>query len=218
VARWQVYVTGWGTPDDFSIVRFNDAGTFLDAPLSIERATGSAKFTGKIVAAGASTTTIPGLGNTATGFYVGTEGTPAFMTVSRGQTECAHFNINASGENLVFYCSGVRVGTINVSPTATAYLTSSSAELKEDLRVFDAGRIVDNTNVYDFKWKSTGERAYGVIAQQANEVYPTAVTHNEERDWWGINYQAYIPILLQEMKALRARVAELEDKLSAKPS
>ena len=93
---------------------------------------------------------------------------------------------------------------------ATTYNTSSSAELKEDLQSFDAGNIIDDTEVYDFKWKDTSERAYGIIAQQAVEVYPQAITHNEKDDWWGVDYSKYVPVILQELKALRARVAELE--------
>jgi hypothetical protein len=120
---------------------------------------------------------------------------------------------------IVFNNSGaVQVGTIGSSTTNTSYNTASGAELKEDLKSFDAGNIIDQTNVYDFKWKSTGERSYGVIAQQANEVYPTAVTHmakNEKvghDEWWGVDYSKYVPVILQELKALRARVRELEGK------
>lgn len=123
--------------------------------------------------------------------------------------------------------AGSFVGNIVTTAAATAYNTSSSAELKEDLKSFDAGRIVDETNVYNFAWKQSLqqitagepiERAYGVIAQQAVEVYPQAVTHDEVRDWWGIDYSKYVPVLLQELKALRARVAALEGRLTAKPA
>jgi hypothetical protein len=107
------------------------------------------------------------------------------------------------------------VGTISGTTTSTAYNTSSSGELKEDLKSFDAGNIIDATEVYDFAWKKTGERSYGVIAQQAIDVYPNAVTHMEVAEaeggeFWGVDYSKYVPVLLQELKALRARVAALE--------
>jgi hypothetical protein len=102
------------------------------------------------------------------------------------------------------------VGSITLTSTTTAYNTSSSGELKEDLQSFDAGQIIDATEVYDFKWKSLDERAYGVIAQQAIEVYPQAVTHYDGDDHWGVDYSKYVPVLLQELKAVRARLAELE--------
>jgi hypothetical protein len=109
--------------------------------------------------------------------------------------------------------AGTVVGTISCTGAATAYATSSDERLKEDLKSFDAGNVIDDTNVYDFAWKSTGERAYGVLAQQAVEVYPAAVVHTEDQDWWGVDYGKYVPVLLQELKALRARVAELEGKV-----
>jgi hypothetical protein len=120
---------------------------------------------------------------------------------------------------MLFYNSaGTQVGTISQTDTNTAYNTASDERLKEDLKSFDAGNIVDDTVVYDFKWRSTGERAYGVIAQQAVTVYPTAVTHNEATDFWGVDYSKYVPVLLQELKALRARVRDLEGRFDAKPA
>ena len=71
--------------------------------------------------------------------------------------------------------SGTFVGSIFTTTTYDLICYFFDDRLKEDLKSFDAGNIVDDTKVYDFKWKSTGERAYGVIAQQAIEVYPTAV-------------------------------------------
>jgi hypothetical protein len=108
-------------------------------------------------------------------------------------------------------------------PASVAFNTTSSAELKEDLKSFDAGSIIDQTNVYDFKWKSAAERGFGVLAQQAIEVYPTAVTHlvnpeGDKEEYWGVDYSKYVPVLLQELKALRTRVAQLEGRLDAKPA
>lgn len=111
--------------------------------------------------------------------------------------------------------SDVGCGSITQTPTTVSYNTSSDGRLKEDLKPFDAGSIVDNTDVYDFKWKSTGERAYGVIGQQAIEVYPHAVTHYNEEDGYGVDYSKYVPVLLQELKALRARMAQLEGRTGA---
>jgi len=113
--------------------------------------------------------------------------------------------------------NGGIVGSIGTSASNTSFNTSSDMRLKDDLKSFDAGNIVDDTNVYDFAWKSTGERSYGVIAQQAQEVYPAAVTYEQKQDWWGIDYSKYVPVILQELKALRARVAELEGKTDTKP-
>ena len=152
--------------------------------------------------------TAPGVSNTAVGALIlAGSGQVAFSSAS-GPTIFG--NVNADGVLMSCKRGGNDVGSIVVSTTGTAFNTTSDARLKEDLKAFDAGSIVDNINVYDFKWKSTGERSYGIIAQQAVKVYPTAVTHNVREDWWGVDYSKYVPVLLQELKALRARVAALE--------
>lgn len=106
--------------------------------------------------------------------------------------------------------AGTAVGTINTTAAATTYVTSSDGRLKEDLRPLDAGPVIDAIRVYDFAWRSTGERSSGVVAQEAAEIYPQAVTYDEQNDWYGTDYSRFVPLLLAELKALRARVAELE--------
>lgn len=106
--------------------------------------------------------------------------------------------------------AGTQIGSITASAAGVVYNTSSDGRLKEDLQSFDAGNIIDDTEVYDFLWKEAGERSYGIVAQQAVKVYPQAITYSEKEDWWGVDYSKYVPVILQELKALRARVAELE--------
>jgi Chaperone of endosialidase len=116
------------------------------------------------------------------------------------------------GFSMIFNnAAGSGVGSISNTSTTTGYNTSSDARLKKDLQPFDAGPILDATNVYDFEWISApGERAHGVIAQEALEVFPEAVTHDDWSDTYGVDYSKFVPLLLQEIKALRARVAALE--------
>jgi Chaperone of endosialidase len=103
------------------------------------------------------------------------------------------------------------VGYIQATATATSFSTSSDGRLKTDLKPFDAGPILDAIRVYDFAWiANPDERSHGVVAQEVAEIYPEAVTRNESSDIWGTDYSRYVPLLLQEIKALRARVATLE--------
>lgn len=151
----------------------------------------------------------PGVGNTALGATVEASG---LLCVSKTAPSCGAFNINTDGQSVIWCRSGAIVGGVTVTATGAAFNTSSDGRLKEDLRPLnDAARIIDATNVYDFAWKSGG-RSYGVVAQEAMEVFPAAVSHDEERDWWGTDYSRYVPLLLQELKTLRARVAALEAK------
>jgi hypothetical protein len=236
--------SGSTTGSNFSIDRFNDAGAFLSTPFIINRqtgqvqvntlnASGAATFgttvtaTGKITAVSdldvggtALRSTAPGLFGAAgvnfstigAVFHIGYTG----LAAQYGQT----FRPASDNSVAIAFVNAANTvaGTISQSTASVAYNTSSDGRLKEDLQSFDAGNIIDDTEVYDFAWKSTGERAFGVIAQQAKAIYPTAITYLEEQDWYGVDYSKYVPVLLQELKALRARVATLEGRTDAKPS
>jgi hypothetical protein len=118
-----------------------------------------------------------------------------------------------AGTNLVgfFANSTTAAGTITYQNPGVAYNTASDMRLKRDERSFDAGPILDALQIYDFEWKTTpGVRAHGVMAQEANEVFPDAVTYHEDTDWWGVDYSKFVPLLLQEIKTLRERVSVLE--------
>ena len=144
-----------------------------------------------------------------------------------GAVHCASFNCTGAPGGIAtfalttvsdflqaFYTStSTLAGAITCNGATTAYGTSSDERLKTDLKGFDAGHIIDATAVYDFKWKASGEQAYGVIAQQANEVYPAAIMYKKDEDWWGVDYSKYVPILLQEAKSLRSRAGKLEKML-----
>lgn len=213
--------SGANAGSDLGIVRYGDAGGYLGTPLIITRSSGDAKFGAGLTVSNTANGSLPGNGNAILGFEVQNLGSAAgamiFSSVNTSWN--ANWNRNSAGQVHTFTISGGGwVGSISTTATATTYSTTSSGELKEDLRSFDAGLIVDQTNVYDFKWKDSSERAYGVIAQHAVEVYPLAVTHHvdDERDWWGVDYSKYVPVLLQELKALRARVATLEGGVTPK--
>ena len=204
IARWEVDLgngtaeSGGNVGSDLTISRCDDGGSVLSTPLAIARKDGVV-YLG--VGPFATSAMAVQVGFTAVGAGMG------FRGVDNGYA-CQFQN-----------AAGSIVGGITTSPTATFFVTSSDERLKEDLKSFDAGNIVDNTDVYDFAWKDTGERSYGVIAQQAIDVYPTAVTHKPAEDYWGLDYSKYVPVLLQELKALRARVAALEGGgLSGKPA
>lgn len=176
-----------GTSDDFLI--YNNA---IGSALSISKATNNAIFGGNITVTGFNSF------NSVSGQY----GISMVLPVAQG---AILFSVTGSGS----------VGNISCTTSSTSYNTSSDERLKEDLKSFDAGHIIDDTAVYDFAWKATGERAYGVIAQQAVTVYDTPVFHDEKEDHWYVDYSKYVPVLLQELKALRTRVAQLEAKAGA---
>jgi hypothetical protein len=106
------------------------------------------------------------------------------------------------------------ISIVGAAPgTGVAYNVTSDIRLKEDLRDFTAaGGIIDQLKIWDFRWKSTGERGVGVIAQEAAEVYPDAISIGQGETPWGADYSKFVPLLIAEIQSLRKRVAELETR------
>ena len=130
--------------------------------------------------------------------------------------------LNRSGSDgaiMTFARSGATVGSISVTTTNTAYNTSSDSRLKEDVvDLVDAEAVIDGLRPVDFRWRQTGERSAGFIAQELYDVVPGAVTPGigepGDPDFlpWGVDYSQLVPFLVAEIKSLRARVAALEGR------
>ena len=216
--------TGSSNGSNFSLICYNDAGGVINTAMSVIRSTGRATFANGLTV----TTGTVVFANAASGLMVGV-GSPGIVNNVAGGNistaggvfesgNCAVFGNKLGGNGGVLTCmqGGTTCGSITVSnASATAFNTTSDERLKTDAQGFDAGPIIDMTEVYNFEWtKAPGVRAYGVVAQEAQAVFPDAVYHDEKEDWWGVDYSKYVPLLLQELKALRARVQHLEDALA----
>lgn len=118
------------------------------------------------------------------------------------------------------------IGTIRRVTTtdAVAYNTTSDGRLKENLRDFtDSGRLIDILKPRVFDWKNSdenGKNVIGFIAQEEHAADPIfahigSVSVGDEdpetiTKQWQRSDSALIPILVAELKSLRARVAALE--------
>lgn len=107
------------------------------------------------------------------------------------------------------------VGSITIDASSTAYNTSSDRRLKENIAdAADAGSKVDAIKVRQFDWKTDGSHQdYGMVAQELQSVAPEAVSGDaDSEEMMGVDYSKLVPMLIKEIQALRARVAQLEDK------
>lgn len=113
-----------------------------------------------------------------------------------------------------FYNANGLVGNIHYSGSTTTYTTSSDKTKKYNWQQFDSGSILDQLEVWKFQWKADDTYGYGVLAQDAYEVFPDAVSifpaTEESEALWMVDYSKFVPLLLQEVKELRVRVAQLE--------
>jgi len=205
--RWNIQLgdtsteSGGSVGSNCTFSRYSDTGAYIDTPFKLQRQDGT------IILGGARGAAALGSGNgvswaPSNGLVVET-GTAAFNSIST--------NRSAAGQAISFYYGGGAGGSISqAAGGVVSFNTGSDARSKTNEQSFDAGPILDAIMVYDFEWIESGTRAYGVMAQEVNEVFPDAVYHHEPDDSWGVDYSKFVPLLLQEIKALRVRVAQLE--------
>jgi Chaperone of endosialidase len=215
-ARWLIQMgngtaeTGGNVGSDWGLSRYNDAGGYLDTPVQVYRSTGAVQVGAGGFGIGRND---GGAGGVLNGANIGLSLASGINVETSSGNACALLNrISTNGGIMSFRQSNGICGNISVANgNSCTFNSGSDARLKMDEHNdFDAGPILDAIQVYDFQWTTNGERAYGVMAQECNEVFPDAVHHDAEEDWWGVDYSKFVPLLLQEIKALRQRVAALE--------
>jgi hypothetical protein len=212
VGRWLMRLGDGGTESggnvgsNFVIYNYADNGTtILGVPLAIQRATGQVAIG---VAQG---------GGFSGGSYAGQ------ASMSMGSTYGFVFSAqrNSAGggsiPHVFLNTSGASVGNIIIGDSGTSYNTASDVRLKENIASFTNGReIIDRLQVRSFDWRETHQRGIGVIAQEAIEVYPDAVSDDrgpgEGFQPMGIDYSKFVPLLIEALQDAHRRIDALERK------
>ena len=136
---------------------------------------------------------------------------------SIGGTTCINTQDTASTYyvGLWYTSTSTLAGYISVSGSTTSYISVSDNRMKENIADADsASSLIDALQVRKFDWKTDGKhQRYGFVAQELVKVAPEAVhvPENEEQ-MMGVDYSKLVPMLIKEVQALRARVAQLEGK------
>lgn len=144
-------------------------------------------------------------------------GTGATNGIAISTTQLMHSSRDGTGSQnhwRIYNANGL-VGSVVTNASATAFNTSSDERLKENFQEFDSGAVIDALHAYRFDWKAGGS-GYGVRAQEAVAVFPDAISYDPDGDHWSADYSKFVPLLLAEVRALRARVAELETSSKGK--
>jgi hypothetical protein len=197
--------SGGNAGSNFALYRFNDGGSAIDVPLSITRSTGQAYF---------------GMAVVGNGGFNANGGNPRYGTSYDG---AAGYAYQATATNTTNAFWGVvsnpngNVGSINCSGSATTFATTSDLRLKRNAVPYaGSGDVVDRTEIVAFDWIVDGSRGIGVLAQEAAEIFPAAFVPSTGNPGdanfmpWMVDHSKYVPVLLAELKALRARVRALE--------
>ena len=73
--------------------------------------------------------------------------------------------------------------------------------------------MVSKIPVYDYKWKSSNDRSYGVMAHQLQEVLPQAVTGDKDaEEMQSVDYSKIVPLLVKSIQELKAEIELLKNK------
>jgi len=135
----------------------------------------------------------------------------------------AAWNSATTGDNLLiqfFTDNGAGRGSItyNRAGGLVAYNVTSDYRAKDIIGpVTDAGATIDALKVYSGKMKGATIARPMLVAHEAQEVVPYAVTGEKDAvnedgtdKYQQMDHQSFIPLLIAEIQSLRARVAQLE--------
>lgn len=139
-------------------------------------------------------------------------GTSDMIVVQTGST--ANTNVGAIVFRDLTYGSCGQI-TVNGSTNTTAYNTSSDYRLKQDYQDFNGLDLVSDIPVYNFQWKKSGTRAYGVQAHELQEVLPEAVVGEKDgEEMQQVDYSKIVPILLKSIQELKAEIKTLKAQIN----
>lgn len=132
--------------------------------------------------------------------------------------------VNASGGTTRFPISffrsgGAQVGTISTTDTTTSYITTSDEQLKNvSGPIANSGTIIDAMAPFWHTWKNVADTTQyvGMSAQAVHAIIPgvvlpgTGTPGQPEFRPWMADWTKLIPLMIAELKSLRARVTALE--------
>jgi hypothetical protein len=118
------------------------------------------------------------------------------------------------------YASG-NVGIGTVSPSAkldvvgtiecTSLTETSALRFKENIQEDVDTSIIDKLRPVSYDWKETGDKDYGFIAEEVDELDSILTTKEEDGQLIGIKYTKLIPFLVKKIQEQEERIKQLEN-------
>jgi len=96
--------------------------------------------------------------------------------------------------------------------SATDFNSLSDIRFKDNINEITNGlSIVNNLRPVEFTWKETNKKAFGVIAQEIEQILPEIVSTNDS-GIKTVSYDQIIPFLISAIKELQEEIKILKDK------
>lgn len=139
-----------------------------------------------------------------------------------GPNSSDYLNIDGTANAHRFYLDGTEDmrlsnnGQLDVEGSVVAHSAGiSDKNLKENIeQVTDAISKVQQLNGYTFNYKKDGRAGAGIIAQEVEEVLPSAVQRTEILGYEGqhlvVEYDQLTALLIESIKELKAEIDELK--------
>jgi hypothetical protein len=145
-----------------------------------------------------------------------------WLVTTRFNNPSAFFKRENSNGNVVeFLRDASTVGAINVTTTATSYVTSSDYRLKENIApMTGALEIVQQLKPVTYNWKTDGSSGQGFIAHELQEVVPECVTGEKDAvtdegnpQYQGIDTSFLVATLTSAIQEQQAIIKELKTRI-----
>ena len=133
-------------------------------------------------------------------------GTSYMQITTTNASEKITFGVDVYGaENKSFYTAGSGV-----------FMATSDAVLKKNIcTVANPLDTIERMRGVTWDWRSTDETCCGVVAQELQEIMPYAVRTGSD-NLKRVNYQVLSGVFIEAIKALKAKIDELEANASGK--
>jgi hypothetical protein len=155
-----------------------------------------------------------------------TSGGNVFINATSGGNE--RFNVTQSGAQWAmalnhtnstqffvdFRYNGTQTGSIIATGGVTSYNVTSDYRLKQDLKEFNGIELISKIKTYDFEFKSSKLRMYGVIAHELQDVIPYAVFGEKDaKEMQQVDYSKLTPINTKAIQELYFMIQEMNETI-----
>jgi hypothetical protein len=129
----------------------------------------------------------------------------------------------SSGSSVLQYYyrqNGALVGSISYNGATVLFNGTSDYRLKEDLKDYNGLEIINKLKTYNFIWKDTNVRDYGVMAHELQQVLPNYVTGEKDalnKDGsispQAVDYSKVVPVLIKSIQELSADLTSAKQEI-----
>jgi hypothetical protein len=145
-------------------------------------------------------------------------GSNLLQSVLQGLLQKMGINVTESGQNKQLAAS--LLDTAGKTASNIYNTTQVGSKLPSDIRIkehvsqkADALKDVLSIPVYEYNFIGQPSRETGVMAQELNEIMPSAVIPGDEERIWMVDYRKLVPLLIAAVQEQQQQIAKLREQV-----